>query len=293
MSSIPRQLATFAAVLAVLYTGGFIAGQFVETGGHSGEGMGSAHAERDAGDGHAAGAAETPDVVRGLAVAEQGLRLVLATPELEQGRRTELRFSIVGRDGRPVRDFDVAHEKRMHLIVVRRDATGFQHLHPTLGRDGEWRAASILEQAGTYRLFADFTRDGKPITLASDLRVDGDAQLEPLQVPRDVAAAGDGYEVRLHAGNPAAGREAELAFTVTREGRPVRTEPYLGAGGHLVALREGDLAYLHVHPTDHGRDRTDVSFAATFPTEGRYRLFLQFKHRARVHTAAFTQPVSR
>ena len=25
-------------------------------------------------------------------------------------------------------------------------------------------------------------------------------------------------------------------------------EPYLGAKGHLVALREGDLAYLHIHP---------------------------------------------
>ena len=30
MHSIPRQLATFAAVLAVLYTAGFIAGQFID-----------------------------------------------------------------------------------------------------------------------------------------------------------------------------------------------------------------------------------------------------------------------
>jgi hypothetical protein len=38
-----------------------------------------------------------------------------------------------------------------------------------------------------------------------------------------------------------------------------------------------------------------VRFAATFPTEGRYRLFLQFKTSsppARVHTVAFTQEVS-
>ena len=32
MPSIRRQLATFFAVLAVLYAGGFIAGQFIETG---------------------------------------------------------------------------------------------------------------------------------------------------------------------------------------------------------------------------------------------------------------------
>ena len=35
-----------------------------------------------------------------------------------------------------------------------------------------------------------------------------------------------------------------------------------------------------------------VRFAATFPTEGRYRLFLQFRHEGRVHTVAFTHEVS-
>jgi hypothetical protein len=51
-----------------------------------------------------------------------------------------------------------------------------------------------------------------------------------------------------------------------------------------VALREGDLAFLHVHPGPDG-------FAATFPTAGRYRLFLQFKDAGRVHTVAFTREV--
>ena len=82
-----------------------------------------------------------------------------------------------------------------------------------------------------------------------------------------------GYDVRLDAGHARPGQEADLRFTITKDGEPVETEPYLGAGGHLVALREGDLAFLHVHPAD-----DSVRFAATFPTEGRYRLFLQFKH---------------
>jgi cytochrome c-type biogenesis protein CcmF len=79
-------------------------------------------------------------------------------------------------------------------------------------------------------------------------------------------------------------------FTVTKDGRPVATEPYLGADGHLVALREGDLAFLHVHPTDAGGDA--VGFEATFPTRGAYRLFLQFKVAGEVQTVAFTQEVS-
>ena len=65
------------------------------------------------------------------------------------------------------------------------------------------------------------------------------------------------------------------------------------------------MAYLHVHPTEgaegggHGGqhaeeapERDAVSFATEFPTAGRYRLFLQFRHRNEVHTAAFTQEVS-
>ena len=92
--------------------------------------------------------------------------------------------------------------------------------------------------------------------------------------------------MRLDSGAARAGQEVELRFAVTKDGRPVQTEPYLGAGGHLVALREGDLAFLHVHPAGD-------AFEATFPTTGAYRLFLQFKVDGRVHTAEFTREVAR
>jgi hypothetical protein len=69
-------------------------------------------------------------------------------------------------------------------------------------------------------------------------------------------------------------------------------QPYLGAYGHLVALREGDLAYLHVHPDGHPGDGTtapgpDVVFGAEVPSPGRYLLFLDFRHDGEVHTAPF------
>jgi oxalate decarboxylase/phosphoglucose isomerase-like protein (cupin superfamily) len=58
---------------------------------------------------------------------------------------------------------------------------------------------------------------------------------------------------------------------------------YLGAKGHLVALRDGDLAYLHVHPEE---DR--LLFEAEFPTVGEYRLFLQFDHGGTIRTGELT-----
>ena len=245
-----------------------------------------------------------PDPVRGLAVAENGLKLELDRTELPRARTAELRFRVVGADGRPVRDFEVEHDKRMHLILVRRDLTGFQHLHPELGDDGEWSVEVTLPDAGSYRVFADFKRGGESHTLAADLAVDGELDSRPMARVTTTADAGDGYRVRL-AGTPSrAGEEAELGFTVTREREEVAVEDYLGAKGHLVALREGDLAYLHVHPAeaghgteaDHGESAggsAPIRFATEFPSAGRYRLFLQFKHEGKVHTAPFTLEVAR
>jgi hypothetical protein len=284
------KLAGFAALLLLVFGGAVAAGGAIgperdDSGTAAEEEAMSAHGGETAGE-------RAPDPVRGLAVSEGGLKLALQQTELRRGRPAELRFSIVGSDGRPVRDFEVEHEKRMHVILVRRDGQGFQHLHPGLGDDRVWSVRLTLPEAGSYRVFADIKHDGEAQTLAADLAVDGEADHRPLPAPATTADTGDGYEVRLDADAQRAGREAELRFSVTRDGEAVRTEPYLGAGGHLVALREGDLAYLHVHPAGDGHGEA-VSFVTEFPSEGRYRLYLQFRHEGRVHTAEFTQEVGR
>ena len=287
------KLAAFAARLALLAGGGAIAGATLgpdrdsaERPKMTGHDEDDATATAQAGHGEDGAAHGEADAVRGLATAQDGLRLELRTPELRRGADERLVFAITGDDGRPVEDLDVTHTKRMHVIVVRRDLTGFQHLHPKPTADGTWTVPLRLDAAGSYRVFADFSHDGEARTLAGDLRVDGPADLRPLPEPTATARTADGDDVELTATGAHPGQEAELRFAITRDGRPVATEPYLGADGHLVALREGDLAFLHVHPEG---DR----FMATFPTEGRYRLFLQFKADGRVRTAAFTQEVSR
>jgi hypothetical protein len=128
--------------------------------------------------------------------------------------------------------------------------------------------------------------------LAADLLVPG--RFQPRALPAPAATAhSDGFAVRLEHAALRAGREAPLRFTVTRGGRPVRAiQPYLGARGHLVALRQGDLAYLHVHPETHEDAAGAIPFAADFASAGSYRLFLQFRSGGIVHTAAFTVEVA-
>ncbi|MEZ0073796.1 hypothetical protein [Planotetraspora sp. GP83] len=108
----------------------------------------------------------------------------------------------------------------------------------------------------------------------------------------------DGYTVTL-GGQLNAGRSSTLTVKITRQGKPVTDlQPYLGAYGHLVALRAGDLAYLHVHPDGSPGDGAtpagpEVTFHAEAPSDGDYRLFLDFKHAGAVHTAEFTARAGR
>jgi hypothetical protein len=202
-------------------------------------------------------------------------------------------FQVTGPDGRPVTAYDVAHDKRMHLIVARRDLSGFRHVHPEMTPDGTWRVDSPLGGPGVWRAFADFTpTGGEALTLGVDVTVPGALTERPLPAPA-ASTTVDGYTVTL-TGTPEPGRTAELTLAVSRDGAPVTDlEPYLGAYGHLVALRQGDLAYLHVHPDGEpgdGRTRPgpEVKFLAEVPSAGAYRLYLDFKHGGVVRTAEFT-----
>jgi len=229
--------------------------------------------------GHGSAAAE----LSGLAVAGDGYRLAVTDTTLSAGEATPFSFSVVDAEG-PVRQFDEEGGVRMHLIVVRRDLTGYQHLHPTLEDDGRWQTELTLPDAGVYRAYADFERNGKKTVLASDLFAAGRFTPETLPAPASSVEI-DGYRVELD-GHAEAGVETMITYRVTRAGEPVDVEPYLGAAGHLVALREGDLAYLHVHPL--AERLGEISFAATFPTAAQYRLFLQFKDAGSIQTAALT-----
>ena len=237
------------------------------------------------------------------AVVDYSLRM--SPTQIGRGQERELRYSIDGPDG-PVTSFDELHERRMHLIVVRRDGAEFRHLHPEMDAAGTWTIPARFAEPGVYRAFADFSVAGEQHTLASDLFVSGgefEARPFPPVQPLDST---DGYEVRLRAGEPHAGEPTSLTFAVGKGGHAVHgLEPYLGAKGHLVALREGDLAFLHVHPEEgdggHGGEEAhgheagagEIAFAATFPTPGRYRLYLQFKHEGAVQTVEFTVEVPR
>jgi hypothetical protein len=230
----------------------------------------------------------------GLETSQAGYTLSPMDTTLGAGVAVEYRFTIDGPDGPPVTEFVDEHDRELHLIVVRRDLSGYQHLHPTRDANGVWTATADLSVPGTYRVLADFTPTGlgEGLTLGTDLQVPGDQRPTPLPAPTRTAHV-DGYTVTL-AGDLVPGSSSTLALSVAKDGRAVTDlEPYLGAYGHLVALRSGDVAYLHVHPEGAPGDGVttagpSIEFAASVPSAGTYRLYLDFLHEGRVRTAEFT-----
>jgi hypothetical protein len=301
------RLGAYAAGLALVFGGAFVAAGAVvpqstvnnwtnEAKGHNMDSTTGGHAEAESTGGHSghdSGASTRAAAVPGVTSAQGSYLLPPVAAPTEVNRAGELSFRILDADGQAVTRFTTSHEKQLHLIVVRTDGSGFRHVHPTMDADGTWSLPWEWAEAGTYRVYADFVPDdeaAEPVTLTRTVEVAG--QFNPATPAATATATVDGYTVDL-SGDVAAGSGSDLTFTVSKNGKPVTDlEPYLGAFGHLVALRDGDLAFLHVHPegdepTERETTGPDVGFVAELPTPGRYLLYLDFQVDGTVHTAPF------
>lgn len=213
-------------------------------------------------------------------------------------------FSIADDQGTTLKNFATVHEKIMHVIIVRKDLAEFQHVHPTFNEQtGAFTLMNLVFPSdGPYRIFADFTPaqgkkgpDGQPlgVTISEDVIVGDQSAYVPKSLEKDSRRKTvEGYDVQLTA-TPAsvtAQVPTTLSFTLNRGGTLVKNlEPYLGALGHTVVLREGDLEFLHAHALDEnvaGQTGT-VDFAVTFPSEGTYKVFSQFQHEGKILTTDF------
>ena len=246
------KVALFVAGLAGAFLAAFAVGSALDVG------------ERNVADAASHGMEAAP---AGLAVEQNGYRLVQDDDAFVAGRPQQYVFRILDPDGEVLRDYDVEHERRLHLIVVGRGPEGpFLHLHPRQRADGAWSVPLELPWAGSYRVFADFTTGGERRTLGVDVAGTGG--------PLPFAWWDSSYVVELTE------QGQRLTFDVRGDTGPVKTQPYLGAGGHLVVLREGDLAYVHAHA-----EEGELAFDVPFPGKGNYTLYLQFKVGGTVETA--------
>jgi hypothetical protein len=231
-------------------------------------------------------------------------------PTPQAGKATSLSFMVTEQTlGEPIKQFDIIHDKLMHLIIVNReDLSHFVHIHPKLDKErGIFYIAHTFAKAGKYKMWIDVKpKGGIQILTAFAFNVEG----QPIHSPaiivaeqtnvKNVVAEGHNYQITLNCQpeqQPVAGRNVKMTFEIRdANGKPISNlEPLMAAGGHCVIIDADSREFLHVHPAEEipedvasWRGGPSISFLANFPRPGLYRTWGQFQHEGRLITADFT-----
>ncbi|MDN4525647.1 hypothetical protein [Fictibacillus fluitans] len=192
----------------------------------------------------------------------------------------ELRIKLKDKNGNPVDQLDVNHEKLMHFIVVSRDLKQYYHLHPQKAEAGLFKVRHKLEP-GSYRAFVDIKPKTKAYTVTPvDVQVGNNKTKSPdLTGDSDFTKTVSGYQLSMSPSSFKAKEPVTLSFKV-KNGQP---EPYLGARGHVVILDHTGRKYVHVHPLT----EKETAFETTFDDPGLYKMWAEFKLNGKVITYPF------
>ncbi|BBI34198.1 hypothetical protein [Cohnella abietis] len=219
-----------------------------------------------------------------------------STSKLTAGEITEVTIQIQDKEGKAVKSFDINHEKKMHLIVVSKDLSYFDHIHPEYKEEGTFVVQTKLPSAGSYKLIADYIPTGSGATSQSHwVTVEGKYSVQEGINPESslVKKVGD-IEVTLSFDQLMANMDVNLNFNMidVHTGKPIKDlQPYLGAVGHVVILSSDAEQYLHVHPTDESAKGPDAQFRTSFPTSGVYKIWGQFQRNDKPFIVSFVVKV--
>jgi hypothetical protein len=259
---------------------------------------------------------------------------VTITPStnLVAGKPQPLTVQVLSAEGKAIEQFDIQHEKLMHLILVRNDLSYFTHLHAESIIKGKLQFTANLPVDGQYTAFADYVPKGATQQVSTQtLSVGKDkasASATPLTPDATLSKSVGDLNVSLLLDPKTIKPGQETAVTLDIKdaaGKPVTDlQPYLGAMGHLVVIKQSPVLtaanYLHAHPKemagvsnmsampgnkssmamqksmdmDHSKQSKDspipgqVTFETTFPESGVYKLWGQFQRNGKVITADFT-----
>lgn len=204
--------------------------------------------------------------------------------------------------GDAIKEFELVHDRPMHLIIVRDDLSYFDHLHLE-PQNGIFATAYSFPSAGDYKLWVDVKpQGGRQFLTAFRLHIEGQPVYERFSLAVDnqytKLVMNGQYRVSLalpselgiHHG-------ANLKFSIADvNGKPITDlQPMLGAKAHSIIISEDTHDFLHVHPEEEvsssWRGGPDAAFHAQFPKAGLYKTWVQFQHHGKTITADFVLSV--
>ena len=220
------------------------------------------------------------------------LDLTVTPRAVKPNQPEQLKFSVHDPwKDRPVKDFQIVHEKLFHMFVVSQDLQFFLHDHPVFQPDGDFLYNLAFPKPGMYRVLGDFYPDGAtPQLIAKTVFVQGTPP-PPASLPRDYSAKqmeNMQVEMTTDPPQPIAAQKTQIYFRLAPADG---LEKYIGAWAHMLAASDDLIDLIHTHPfiADGG---PQIQFSLDFPRARTYRVWVQFQRKGVVNTAVFNIPVT-
>ena len=208
-----------------------------------------------------------------------------------------LKVALHDKNGNPINDLQVSHERILHVILLSEDLEKFIHVHPEETKQpkivdvnsNEFTIPLTLSKSGRYRVLVDGFRKGiGEVSDVSWIEV-GDKETPPA-IKKNLIKDRifDGYEVmlKLEPDQPKSNGEVHFNYYIKKDGKSVLdTEPYLGADIHLVIAAVDLSTIIHTHGTKVKSGIIDAHYTLPFP--GLWKIYGQFQHQGRVVTTDF------
>ena len=168
-------------------------------------------------------------------------------------------------DGSPLTfaDLELAHTKRIHLLVIDGSLSDYRHEHPLeTAAPGEFAFSFQPKHGGKYTFWADLlpTATGTQEYARAELTVPGPPA--PLESELNTTSTVDGYRFELSTENNQplrAGAATLVTVKITApDGKPATDlEPIMAAFAHGVAFPADLSGVTHVHPMGREPEKAD------------------------------------
>lgn len=240
-------------------------------------------------------------LVAGLPEAiEYPVAVTMVPTQPKPGQKVRLRFSVSDpKTAKPVTEFELIHERVLHLFLISEDLQHFAHEHPEAVRPGVFEIDWTFARGGMWRVLLDFypTHATPQLISRSILLGGGTLAVPELHLDSGELKKGANVEVnlRLDPEVPLAGEKTLLQYRIAPR---TDFEPFLGAMGHMLVASADLIDLMHTHPflVDGGLmappvDAKQVQFNVIFPRPGMYRVWAQFQRAGVVNTIPFNVQV--
>ena len=222
----------------------------------------------------------------------------------EAGRPALITIDVIEKQTRKrIKEFDILHEKLMHVIIVSEDLSHFSHVHPVFDyKEGRFTVYHIFPETAMYKIWVDFKpKNGNQTLVTFKLNNMIDTAHKPISFTKERQYAKqidkNHYVILIIPKEIESNKPVDLIFVILDQNSTPITDltPLMGAGGHSVIISSNLHEFLHVHPNKEvGSDwkgGPEISFSTVFPYPGLYKAWGQFQHQNVTITADFVLEV--